>query len=176
MAAQFYDDVVFNPQTHLLEFADVGLMSIYIADCDALATLGSATGVFRILGTEPDAEVTRGSGPISCAERDFKGLREPPVPCRVKELPQLSQLVLDDSSVETQLGGKRYKNRQIIPPRPNSPQPGTITRVQASYFAGPLPPPEVLARYNDVVPNGADRILSMAERQGAHRESLETKS
>jgi hypothetical protein len=36
-----YDDVVFNPQTHLLEFADVGLMSIYIADCDALATEGS---------------------------------------------------------------------------------------------------------------------------------------
>ena len=27
-----YDDAVFNPQTHLLEFADVGLMSIYIAD------------------------------------------------------------------------------------------------------------------------------------------------
>ncbi|MGA7857209.1 MAG: trehalase family glycosidase [Terracidiphilus sp.] len=34
-----YDDAVFNPQTHLLEFADVGLMSIYIADCDALATI-----------------------------------------------------------------------------------------------------------------------------------------
>jgi hypothetical protein len=34
-----YDNVVFNSQTHLLEFADVGLMSIYIADCDALATI-----------------------------------------------------------------------------------------------------------------------------------------
>jgi hypothetical protein len=34
-----YDDAAFNPQTHLLEFADVGLMSIYIADCDALATI-----------------------------------------------------------------------------------------------------------------------------------------
>lgn len=34
-----YDNAVFNPQTHLLEFADVGLMSIYIADCDALATI-----------------------------------------------------------------------------------------------------------------------------------------
>jgi hypothetical protein len=34
-----FDDAVFNPQTHLLEFADVGLMSIYIADCDALATI-----------------------------------------------------------------------------------------------------------------------------------------
>jgi putative isomerase len=34
-----YDDVVYNPQSHLLEFADVGLMSLYIADCDALASI-----------------------------------------------------------------------------------------------------------------------------------------
>ena len=34
-----YDDTTYNPQTHLLEFADVGLMSMYIADCDALATI-----------------------------------------------------------------------------------------------------------------------------------------
>ena len=34
-----YDDTVYNPQSHLLEFADVGLMSLYIADCDALAQI-----------------------------------------------------------------------------------------------------------------------------------------
>jgi putative isomerase len=34
-----YDDVVYNTQSHLLEFADVGLMSLYIADCDALASI-----------------------------------------------------------------------------------------------------------------------------------------
>jgi putative isomerase len=34
-----YDNVVYNPQSHLLEFADVGLMSLYIADCDALASI-----------------------------------------------------------------------------------------------------------------------------------------
>ena len=32
-----YDDSTYNPQTHVLEYADVGLMSMYIADCDALA-------------------------------------------------------------------------------------------------------------------------------------------
>ena len=31
-----YDGAVYNPKTHLLEVADVGLMSLYIADCDAL--------------------------------------------------------------------------------------------------------------------------------------------
>lgn len=34
-----YDKATYNSQTHLLEFADVGLMSMYIADCDALAQI-----------------------------------------------------------------------------------------------------------------------------------------
>jgi putative isomerase len=34
-----YDAATYDPQTHLLEFADVGLMSLYIADCDALAQI-----------------------------------------------------------------------------------------------------------------------------------------
>lgn len=34
-----YDDAAFYERTHLLEFADVGLMSLYIADCDALAEI-----------------------------------------------------------------------------------------------------------------------------------------
>jgi hypothetical protein len=34
-----YDNAVYNEETHLLEYADVGLMSMYIADCDALAQI-----------------------------------------------------------------------------------------------------------------------------------------
>ncbi len=34
-----YDDAAYDPRTHLLQFADVGLMSMYIADCDALAVI-----------------------------------------------------------------------------------------------------------------------------------------
>ncbi len=32
----------------------------------------------------------------------------------------------------------------------------------------------MLIKYNEAVPGGAERILAMAERQGAHREALET--
>ncbi len=39
-----YDDATYNRQSHLLEYADVGLMSMYIADCDALAELADALG------------------------------------------------------------------------------------------------------------------------------------
>ncbi|MFC5864970.1 trehalase family glycosidase [Acidicapsa dinghuensis] len=37
-----YDDAVYDERTHLLEFADVGLMSMYIADCEALAKIADA--------------------------------------------------------------------------------------------------------------------------------------
>jgi len=48
-------------------------------------------------------------------------------------------------------------------------------RIETEIFSGPIPPPSLLAKYNDVIPNGAERILAMAERQSAHRESLESK-
>jgi putative isomerase len=37
-----YDGATYNRQTHVLEYADVGLMSMYIADCDALAQMAGA--------------------------------------------------------------------------------------------------------------------------------------
>ena len=43
----------------------------------------------------------------------------------------------------------------------------------SSSFKGPLPPPELLERYNNVVGNGAERIVSMAEKQSNHRMELE---
>jgi neutral trehalase len=39
-----YDDTTYNATTHTLEFADVGLMSMYIADCDALAAIANDLG------------------------------------------------------------------------------------------------------------------------------------
>ncbi len=40
-------------------------------------------------------------------------------------------------------------------------------------FSGPLPPPAILAQYNEIIENGAERILHMAEKQSAHREEME---
>jgi hypothetical protein len=39
-----YDGSFYNPKTHLLEYADVGLMSMYVADCDALAKMADLLG------------------------------------------------------------------------------------------------------------------------------------
>ena len=46
--------------------------------------------------------------------------------------------------------------------------------VQQTSFSGPLPPPEILAQYEQILPGAADRLFMMAERQAAHRMELET--
>jgi uncharacterized membrane protein len=47
-------------------------------------------------------------------------------------------------------------------------------RVEAT-FSGPLPPPSLLAKYSEIIPNGAERIMVMAEKQSQHREQLEAR-
>jgi len=39
-----YDDATYDPERHQLRFADVGLMGMYVADCDALADLAGVLG------------------------------------------------------------------------------------------------------------------------------------
>lgn len=41
------------------------------------------------------------------------------------------------------------------------------------HFSGPLPPPEILVEYNEVVPNSASLIIEQFLEQGKHRRALE---
>ena len=49
-----------------------------------------------------------------------------------------------------------------------------VAQAQATSFSGPLPPPEILSQYDEVVKGAAERILKMAEQQLAHRQGLES--
>ena len=40
-------------------------------------------------------------------------------------------------------------------------------------FSGPLPHPEHLREYENILPGSADRVIRMAEDQAKHRQSLE---
>ncbi len=48
-----------------------------------------------------------------------------------------------------------------------------ITRLER--FSGILPPPQLLEHYEQILPGLAERIVSLAERQSAHRISMEGK-
>jgi uncharacterized membrane protein len=49
-----------------------------------------------------------------------------------------------------------------------------VQKFQAS-FQGPLPPPSMLAKYDELLPGSANRIFAMAEKQATHRQALENK-
>lgn len=45
----------------------------------------------------------------------------------------------------------------------------------AMSFQGPLPPPEILAHYGQIIPNGAERLMVLLEKQTDHRISVESR-
>lgn len=64
--------------------------------------------------------------------------------------------------------------------QPANPQADVVLHSQQSVetttsWTGPIPPPDVLERYEATLPGAADRIMSMAEMQLAHRIQLEKK-
>ncbi len=55
---------------------------------------------------------------------------------------------------------------------------GSLKKIEATIerqqlFSGPLPPPEIIQGYENVVPGSGERILAMAEKQQEHRLTIE---
>jgi len=64
--------------------------------------------------------------------------------------------------------------------QPNNRQGGNEGAVQVvaqqTAFHGPIPHPDILERYEHIVPGSADRLIRMAEEESSHRHRLETES
>ena len=62
-------------------------------------------------------------------------------------------------------------------PQRADPEPGShgaLVSVEHSEWSGQLPPPEVVAQFDAVVENGAERIFVEWETEAQHRRSMET--
>ena len=46
--------------------------------------------------------------------------------------------------------------------------------VVAQQWVGPLPPPGALQQFNNIIPDGAERIMKMVEQEQAHRIQYES--
>ena len=77
---------------------------------------------------------------------------------------------------------KQAKNtaRTTSPTKPSLEKSESKTKAQntlahhvSQSFAGPLPPPDVLAKYDELHPGLAERIVGMAEREQGHRHQCE---
>jgi uncharacterized membrane protein len=51
--------------------------------------------------------------------------------------------------------------------------PTAIQFRQVSHFSGPIPPPRILSEYNQVLPGLANRLVTLAEGEAAHRRALQ---
>jgi uncharacterized membrane protein len=64
-------------------------------------------------------------------------------------------------------------NPEKIPSKQQSQQ--IVQQQSITSYSGPIPPPNILIKYEEIQPGFADRIIKMAEKQGEHRQSLELK-
>lgn len=53
-------------------------------------------------------------------------------------------------------------------------QQANAQNIVSQQWAGPLPPPNALAQFDTIIPNGAERIMKMVEMEQQHRITQET--
>lgn len=64
-----------------------------------------------------------------------------------------------------------------VPLEPNRLAAQIVAQIRSeSFYAGPLPPPQMLAGYEKLIPGSANRILVLVELQSEHRQSLESRN
>lgn len=66
-------------------------------------------------------------------------------------------------------------NTDPILPDEQRAQAVRITHQQLEISQSPWPPPDILERYEQVMPGSADRLIKMVEQEAEHRRALETK-
>ena len=68
----------------------------------------------------------------------------------------------------------REPSPSVLEPQPIEKEE-KVSRLEVTAYSGIIPHPSIIAGYEDILPGSADRILSMAEKEGEHRRSLEKK-
>lgn len=64
---------------------------------------------------------------------------------------------------------------EVLDPETRQAVQAMITGTVVESFSSPFPPPRILDDYNHALPDGAERVVGMAERQAAHRQGLENR-
>lgn len=67
-------------------------------------------------------------------------------------------------------------NKKNIPTKPNNGGGIVAASIKHVTHSGPIPDPETLRRYNEVLPGTAEKIIDAFERQNKHRISIEEKA
>lgn len=112
-----------------------------------------------------------------------KGLKPDSVPVPEKkklekeETENIEELTAEIVEVEEELESLNPHIFDGIGPEKKGELLRTFTHMtmRVERHSGPLPSAETLIKYDSVIPNGADRIMVMAEKQQDHRMAMENK-
>ena len=88
----------------------------------------------------------------------------------------------EDLSEKAQKAMEETKEQELVSPQ----EPEIIEKEAAAVgkvvmqaikeeFSGPIPPPDIIEKYERIIPGSADTIITMAEKQAAHRQAMEKK-
>jgi uncharacterized membrane protein len=73
----------------------------------------------------------------------------------------------------TRAASSKIEEGELLPPS-NHPEPnGGLVRRTTAVWQGPILPPEILKKYDEVVPNGAARLFEQFEKEASHRREME---
>lgn len=91
------------------------------------------------------------------------------------DLPSTTEKSLPTSDLEEALSAELAR---VLPEEERQEVRQVVHNVTARYaaFRGPLPTPDLLGGYEDVVPGAGERILRMAEKEQEHRHAWEDRS
>jgi uncharacterized membrane protein len=102
--------------------------------------------------------------PKSVSKQDPKPEKTEDDSCSVEE-------AFDDILAES--GFSELQGAGEIRKLPKEEKKSLILQYFTRLHQGPLPDPHTLKQYNEIIPNGADRVMKMAENQSAHRIEIE---
>lgn len=64
-------------------------------------------------------------------------------------------------------GGRQHVIKAVQ--QKDKPRVLKVQQEMETHYEGPIPSPPTLAAFNEIIPNGADRIMRMAENDQAHK-------
>jgi uncharacterized membrane protein len=74
--------------------------------------------------------------------------------------------------------GRGSRHRGNTPSKPQQPEghETTTSQVVAAYRESPIPPPSEFREYNELIPDGANRIMAQWEAETKHRHKLQSRA
>lgn len=85
----------------------------------------------------------------------------------LKDLPQDKRDIIEQVENDPELLNALAKDPELKQ---------TLSVVSRKSFSGPLPPPHILAEYNEIVPDAAERIFQLTEREAKFRHDINNAS